>query len=171
MKDLSQFVAEIENFPKDGILFRDISPLLRNHFDELMDQMMLLVQSSQLHSVDYIAGIEARGFIIGAALATAMNKGFLPIRKKGKLPPPISSVRYDLEYGTDELEMHHGCGSVLIVDDVLATGGTLAAAVELCQIAGHEVKGLAVVANLAYLNDFRFRNQTIPSLLTYKNPK
>ncbi|HBH05556.1 MAG TPA: adenine phosphoribosyltransferase [Flavobacteriales bacterium] len=167
MKDLSQFVAEIQNFPKDGILFRDISPLLRNHFPELIDQMVRLVESHKHHDVEYIAGIEARGFIIGAAIAAAMNKGFLPVRKKGKLPPPTSSVNYDLEYGTDALEMHQGSGSVLIVDDVLATGGTLAAAIELCQITGYQVKGVTAVVNLSYLNNFKFENEVIPSLLTY----
>ena len=86
MKDLSQFVAEIQNFPKDGILFRDISPLLRNHFPELIDQMVRLVESHKHHDVEYIAGIEARGFIIGAAIAAAMNKGFLPVQKKRETP-------------------------------------------------------------------------------------
>ena len=170
MSTLEKYISTIPDFPKPGIIFRDISPLFRNHFTELIDQLASLVQQENLYHVDLIAGIEARGFAVGSALAYRLGKGFIPIRKKGKLPPKVERINYDLEYGQDALEMHFGNGSVLLVDDVLATGGTLEAAAKLCELTGHEVKGMLCIVNLAYLNDFSYNGMAVKSLLTYDAP-
>jgi adenine phosphoribosyltransferase len=167
---LKQHVSTIPDFPKTGITFRDISPLFRNHFTELIEQLALTFTDKELAKIDYIAGIEARGFAVGAALAFKLNKGFIPIRKQGKLPPTVARVAYDLEYGQDALEMHFGTGRVLLVDDVLATGGTLKAAAELCEITGHSIAGMLCIVDLAYLNSFSFKNVPVRSLITYNQP-
>src|SRR5210317_1742426 len=122
MSDLGQYIVNVNDFPKEGIIFKDISPLLRNHFPQLIREMSNLISDQEWKNVDYLAGIEARGFAVASALAMHMGKGFVPIRKKGKLPPKVIQISYDLEYGQDALEMHHGGGNVLLVDDILATG-------------------------------------------------
>ena len=131
-------VREVPNYPKDGILFKDITTLLSNAelFRRVVDEAAGIVKND----VDLIAGIEARGFIIGSALAYKTGKGFIPIRKKGKLPYKKISEEYSLEYGTDTIEIHEDAVSngkrVLIVDDLLATGGTAQAAYNLVKKAG-----------------------------------
>ena len=125
MTDLQSAIADVADFPQPGILFRDISPLLRDHFAETVRALDALLTDAEWNTVDALAGIESRGFILGAALALQRRKGFVPVRKQGKLPPPVVDVAYDLEYGSGVLEMQRGRGRLLLIDDVLATGGTM----------------------------------------------
>ncbi len=164
--DLRQFIRDVPDFPIPGILFRDISPLLAAPaaLGHALDRMAAHVD---LASIDLVAGIESRGFILGAALAARFGKGFVPLRKAGKLPPPVESLSYDLEYGESALEIRAGTGKVLLVDDVLATGGTLAAAIELCGRAGYDVVDVAVLINLSSLNALRFRGEPVHAVLQY----
>lgn len=164
--DLKKFIREVPDFPKSGILFRDMMPLLQNP-EALLFVSQNLVKQVDLSKVDYFAGIESRGFILAAHMAAVHNKGFLPIRKAGKLPPPTERVTYDLEYGQATIELPHGKGNVMIVDDVLATGGTLRAAIELCQQAGYHVEDVAVLINLKFLNQMKYNNTEVFSLVQY----
>jgi adenine phosphoribosyltransferase len=164
--NLDALVRSIPDFPKPGILFRDISPLLASPA-ALHEVARKLVEPFDLSLVEAFVGIESRGFILAALLAGVHSKGFLPLRKAGKLPPPVQAESYNLEYGEATLEIAPGRGRVLVIDDVLATGGTLSAAVNLCEIAGYDVKGCAVLIDLPALNQFRFKGQMIHSLLSY----
>ncbi|MBX3040056.1 MAG: adenine phosphoribosyltransferase [Bdellovibrionaceae bacterium] len=164
--DLKKWVRDIPDFPSQGILFRDISPLLKNP-EALTHVAKNLLAQTDLSCVDYIAGVESRGFILGMLLASHHGKGFIPIRKAGKLPPPVVARSYDLEYGQAKIELNPGEGRVVVVDDVLATGGTLQAAIELCTSAGYQVQDAAVLINLTFLNEMRFNGRPIPSLLQY----
>jgi adenine phosphoribosyltransferase len=155
MQDLKQFVVDIPDFPKPGILFRDISPLLRRHFASTIEAIDALFQEPEWGAIDAVAGIESRGFILASALAERRGKGFVPIRKKGKLPPPVVDIAYELEYGTGVLEMQAGQGRLLLVDDVLATGGTLAASTALCHQAGYVVHGIGVLIDIGIAPGFR----------------
>ena len=148
MTDLKSAIRDVPDFPGPGILFRDIAPLLRDHFEDTIRALDGLLSAAEWRETEAIAGIESRGFILGAALAARRGKGFVLVRKKGKLPPPVVDVSYDLEYGSGVLEMQRGRGSLLLVDDVLATGGTLSAAANLCERAGYQVKALAVLIDL-----------------------
>jgi adenine phosphoribosyltransferase len=153
--DLKKLIREVPDFPKAGILFYDITTLLKDSdgFAGVIDGLKSHYSGAR---VDLVLGIEARGFIFAPALAYALHAGFVPIRKPGKLPGATVSVSYDLEYGKDRLEMHKDAvqpGSrVLIVDDLLATGGTAAAAARLVREAGGTVAGLGFVVELTFLS-------------------
>lgn len=160
--DLKALVRSIPDFPKPGILFRDISPLLASP-EALQDVARKIVEPFDLNRVDAFVGIESRGFILAALAAATHRKGFIPLRKAGKLPPPVHAESYKLEYGEATLEIAPGTGRVVILDDVLATGGTLRAAMNLCQRAGYTVQGAAVLINLPALNTF----ENVHALLEY----
>jgi adenine phosphoribosyltransferase len=169
--DLKQKIRSIPDFPKKGILFRDITTLLSDAegFSYVIEQ---LARRYQDRAVDMVAGVEARGFIIGAAVAREMKKGFVPIRKPGKLPAETLSVAYSLEYGTDRVEMHRDAvapgARVLMVDDLLATGGTMKAACELVEKAGGEVVACAFVIHLADLpGEQLLKKYPVFSLISY----
>jgi adenine phosphoribosyltransferase len=153
--DLKKLIREVPDFPKPGILFYDITTLLkdRDGFAGVIDGLKSHYSGAR---VDLVLGIEARGFIFAPALAYALHAGFVPVRKPRKLPAATVSVTYDLEYGQDSLEMHQDAvqpGSrVLIVDDLLATGGTAAAAARLVREAGATVAGLGFVVELTFLS-------------------
>lgn len=165
-QELEQFIINTPDFPKAGVVFKDIFPLLKHKLPELMDAFANMTDWT---GVDYIVGIESRGFILGSALAAKLNKGFIPIRKKGKLPPPVIDESYALEYGTDILEIQDNKDkkNIVIVDDVLATGGTLRAAKNLCEKANYNVKDSLVLINLAFLNEFKEEGFPVKSLLEY----
>lgn len=164
--DLKSLIRDVPNFPSEGILFRDMTPLLQN--PQALDFVSHnLVKNVDLSQVDYFAGIESRGFILASHLAATHKKGFLPIRKAGKLPPPTKRLKYSLEYGTAEIELPLGQGRLMIVDDVLATGGTLQAAINLSIEAGYKVSAVAVLVNLTFLNQMTFQGTIVPSLIQY----
>lgn len=164
--NLQSLIRDIPDFPKKGILFRDISPLLKN--PEAIEWMTHeFSKACDLKNIDFIAGIESRGFILASLLAQKYQKGFIPLRKAGKLPPPVISESYDLEYGKATLEIAPGKGKILLVDDVLATGGTLKAGISICEKAGYEVIQAAVLIDLCFLHQMRFKNEKIFSLIQY----
>ena len=152
--DLKTAIRTIPDFPKAGIMFRDITTLFGDAraFRRAVDE---LVQPFAGKKIDKVAGIEARGFILGGAVAHQLSVGFIPLRKKGKLPHKTVSVEYALEYGTDTIEMHvDGCAAgekVMLIDDLIATGGTALAAVKLLQDAGAEVVAAGFVIDLPEL--------------------
>lgn len=167
MSDLKQYIRNVPDFPSRGILFRDIAPLLRDHFDAAINVMEGLLDAHEWQELDAVAGIESRGFILGAALAARRGKGFVLVRKKGKLPPPVVDLSYSLEYGTGTLEMQRGNGRLLLVDDVLATGGTLSAAADLCERAGYQIKSLAVLIDLHIVANYRWRTMPARASINY----
>ena len=125
MQELKRHIVDVPDFPRPGILFRDITPLLRSQFAATLDAVEALFNEQEWNATDALAGIESRGFILAAGLAARRGKGFVPIRKSGKLPPPVEAVDYALEYGSGVLELQRGSGRVLLIDDVVATGGTM----------------------------------------------
>ena len=155
MDALKQLIRDVPDFPKPGILFKDITTLLRDA-GGLRGAVDCLAEPYRDTPLDQVVGIESRGFIFGAAVADRLGAGFVPVRKPGKLPAATLSASYALEYGTDTLEMHRdalgGGHRVLIVDDLLATGGTARAAVNLVKECGAEVVGLAFLIELAALD-------------------
>jgi adenine phosphoribosyltransferase len=167
VSDLREAIIDVPDFPKAGILFRDIAPLLRTRFAETAQALDALLTDEEWRSIDALAGIESRGFILGAALALKRGKGFVPIRKQGKLPPPVVDVAYDLEYGSGVLEMQRGSGHLFLVDDVLATGGTMTAAANLCLKAGYEVTALGALIDLHIVADYRWRDMPLRAVIHY----
>ena len=159
-------IRNVPDFPKAGIIFKDITPLLKDRFDEVIDTMAAMIDWSQ---IDIVVGVESRGFILGAAMAQKMGKGFVPIRKRGKLPPPVLSESYTLEYGIDQLEMsvNDRAARVVLVDDVLATGGTIKAAMNLCQQNHYEVKALSFLINLTFLNQMKDDGAPVFAVMEY----
>lgn len=147
--NLHSFIHLVPNFPKPGIEFKDISPLLADPkaFAYAVENMHPPVEN-----VDVWIGIESRGFLFAAALAQRFNAGLVMIRKKGKLPPPTVEEHYELEYGVDTIQMQKGAGRAVIVDDVLATGGTLKAAHQLCLKAGYQVAGYSSLIDLSFVH-------------------
>jgi adenine phosphoribosyltransferase len=167
MHPLARQIVDVPDFPKPGILFRDITPLLASHFPEAVEALDELWTEAEWGSIDAVAGVESRGFILAAALAEKRRKGFVPVRKKGKLPPPVVERRYELEYGSGVLEMQRGNGRLLLVDDVLATGGTLAASAALAVDAGFQVPHLGVLIDLGMAKDFRCLGMAPRSVIRY----
>lgn len=163
-------IRDVPDFPIPGVLFRDVTPLLEDAsaFSRVADEFAKMID---LNNVDCFVGIESRGFIFAALLAGKFNKGFLPLRKAGKLPPPTIKESYKLEYGEATLEMIPSSVShqkkVVICDDVLATGGTLHASISLCQKAGYQVQDILVLINLTFLNKMTFKNEPVKSLIQY----
>ncbi len=166
MHPFESHIRNVPDFPKAGVMFKDITPLLQERFQEVIHAMS---QNIDWNKVDYVVGIEARGFVLGAAMAQLKGKGFIPMRKKGKLPPPVIAESYALEYGTDTLEMIQSDkpGRVVLVDDVLATGGTLRAAMKLCQKNKLDVVAMSLLINLTFLNKFKEEGLPVVSTLNY----
>ncbi|MFH1752782.1 MAG: adenine phosphoribosyltransferase [Candidatus Omnitrophota bacterium] len=169
MDRLKSLVRDIPDFPKKGIIFKDITPLLQ---DKAAFKSMVETLSDRYKDkkIDLVASVEARGFLLGAALAYNIGAGMIPVRKKGKLPHETVSITYDLEYGTDTLEMHKDAVSkgsrVLVVDDLLATGGTAGAACDMLKKNGAEVVELAFLIELEFLKGReRLKDYPIFSLL------
>jgi adenine phosphoribosyltransferase len=167
MPDLKRFIVDVPDFPQPGILFRDIMPLLKVQFEPTIAALEGLLDEQEWAGVDAVAGIESRGFILGAALALRRGKGFIPVRKQGKLPPPVTHLAYELEYGSSVLEMQPGKGRVLVVDDVVATGGTMLAAAQLCAHSGFEVSALVALIDLKFVPDLRWQGHALRAVLTY----
>lgn len=153
--NLRSLVRDVPDFPKAGILFRDITPLLQDAVG-LQGTIDAMSEPWQAEQIDFVAGIEARGFILGPAVALQLQAGFLPVRKAGKLPGQVAQQSYELEYGTATIELHQDAISpgdrVLIIDDVLATGGTAQAAVQLVESIGGTIQGLGFLIELTALN-------------------
>ena len=169
--NLTDYIKDIPDFPKKGILFKDISPLLKSPegWGEVMRRLGFFCERT---TPDLIVGIESRGFIVGSALATQQRMGFVPVRKKGKLPGSVIGVDYTLEYGIDRLEIQsdafQGAPRVLLVDDLLATGGTVNAASKLIKKAGGQLVGCAFIIELSSLNGKEnIPNVPINSLIEY----
>lgn len=169
--DLRRLVRDIPDFPKPGILFKDITPLLADPAG-LALAVELMAQPFRSAGVQAVASAESRGFIFGTAVAKALSAGFVPIRKPGKLPGKVRRHEYELEYGTDRLEIHEDAilpgTRVLVVDDVLATGGTLEACCHLVQSLGAEIIGVVLFIELSALRGReRLRDLCVYSVLTY----
>ncbi|WGF91183.1 adenine phosphoribosyltransferase [Aequorivita marisscotiae] len=169
--DLSKFIRNIEHFPKDGVHFKDITPLLADSaaMADGLTQLMALVGDEK---IDKVAAIESRGFFFGTLLAQNLNAGFVPIRKPGKLPYKTLKEPYQLEYGIDALEIHEDAilkgERVLLHDDVLATGGTMKAACKLIESLGGEIVQCNFLLELEFLNGIqKLKNRPVKSLLKY----
>ena len=167
MFELQHAIADVADFPRPGILFRDISTLLRHHFDATVQALEALFSEPEWREIDALAGIESRGFILGAALAARRRKGFVLVRKQGKLPPPVVDVAYDLEYGSGVLEIQRGGGRLILIDDVLATGGTMSAAADLCERAGYQLRALAALIDLKIVTNYSWRNLQLRAVISY----
>jgi adenine phosphoribosyltransferase len=168
--DLRSLLRDVPDFPKPGIVFKDITPLLRNHAatKQAMEDM---ARPFLGRGIDAVAGIESRGFIFGSAIALELECGFIPIRKPGKLPAATIRLDYALEYGSDAIEIHADALTrgerVILVDDVLATGGTLAAGVGLLRQLGAEVVGAVVLLELAFLAGRRRLDVPVHAVLSF----
>ncbi len=171
MIDLKSKIRDIPNFPKEGIIFKDITTLLKDPeaFKKSIDKIATFYKDE---GIEKVIGVESRGFILGAPVAFQLGAGFIPVRKPGKLPSDIYEAKYELEYGTDTLTIHQDALTpgqrVLIVDDLLATGGTVSATIELIKLLGGVIVGIAF---LVELSELRGRNRidgfNILSLITY----
>jgi adenine phosphoribosyltransferase len=168
---LQTYIRDIPDWPKKGILFRDITPLLADPkaFAAAIDALCADFTNA---GIKYVAAVEARGFIFGAAVAKKLDVGFVPIRKKGKLPFKTASSTYDLEYGTDTLEVHCDAVSkgakVLMVDDLLATGGTMAAACGLVEKVGGQIAGITFLIELTELHGReKLRSYHVKAVISY----
>lgn len=163
------FITDVPNWPAEGVLFKDITPLLADgqQFSLVLDDLSIMIDDFAANA-DCAVGIESRGFIFGAGLAALNGLGFIPVRKEGKLPPPTEYIDSTKEYGSEVLEVKAGEGKVVIVDDVLATGGTLKATERLLTDAGYEVIGAIVLIDLTYLhNEILIGGQPVQSLIKY----
>lgn len=154
LAQIRALIRDVSDFPKPGITFKDFTPLLRDPAG-LALAVELMANPFRAQKVDLVAGAESRGFIFGTAIAQALCAGFVPVRKPGKLPHRKHSVEYALEYGTDKVEIHTDAiqpgQRVLLVDDLLATGGTMEACCKLCQSLGAEIVGITVLIELTFL--------------------
>jgi adenine phosphoribosyltransferase len=171
MEEIKKFIRDVPDFPKPGILFKDITPLLQSP-EAFQKVIGLFIERYQGKPIDRVVGIESRGFIFGSVLAHALKKGFSLVRKTGKLPWKKVSMTYDLEYGTDTIQMHedavHPRDRVLVVDDLLATGGTAQAACELIRKMGGQVVECAFVVELEFLKGReKLKDVEVFSLLKY----
>ncbi len=171
MYSIKDLVRDVRDYPKPGIVFKDITPVLSD-IDALRTSIKEMAAPFTNLGIDIVVGIESRGFIFGAPIADLLNAGFVPVRKPGKLPWKTKSVSYELEYGTDALEIHEDAitegQNVLIVDDLLATGGTAEATCKLVSKLGGNIKGLSVLIELEDLNGRKRLNQyNVHSLVQY----
>jgi adenine phosphoribosyltransferase len=169
--DLKKHIRDVPDFPKPGILFRDITPLLASQ-EAFSESIQKLAEPWQNEAIDHVAAVEARGFLFAGPLALQLGVGLIPVRKPGKLPADTISYQYDLEYGTDTLEMHKGIvmpqSRVLVIDDVLATGGTAEACVKLLESAQAVVVGCSFLVELKDLGGReRLGDHRIETVLTY----
>ena len=169
--DLKQFIRDVPDFPKPGILFKDITPLLRSP-EALAYAVRGLAEPFRTEGVTAVAAIESRGFIFGSCVSQILGAGFVPIRKPGKLPWTTRRNEYQLEYGSDALEIHHDAVNaddrVLLIDDLLATGGTAAAASQLVRDCGGTLVGAAMVIELSFLDGRKkLDGITVHSLIQY----
>lgn len=169
--ELKKIIRDIPDFPQQGIIFKDISTLLKDKvaFKKSID---LLAKKFKKDKIEYVVGVESRGFIFGAPLAYALGAGFVPVRKKGKLPYKTKSITYELEYGTDTLEIHEDAirpkSRVLIVDDLLATGGTIKAVTDLLKGFKPKIVGVAFLVELTFLNgQKKLKDVPIYSIIQY----
>ena len=169
--NLESKIRNIQDFPKPGIGFKDITTLLKDGeaFKEAVDR---IVENLKDKEVDYVVGPEARGFLLGAPVAYALGAGFVPIRKPGKLPAEVVSFEYDLEYGTDKIEMHKDSieegKKVVIIDDLLATGGTVEAATKLIESLGGEIVSIQFLIELEFLNGKdKLKGYDVESIIKY----
>jgi len=170
--DLRQYIRDIPDWPKKGILFYDITPLLADPkaFSAAVEALCADFSDT---GIEYVAAVEARGFIFGSTVAEKLGAGFVPIRKKGKLPWQTQSITYDLEYGTDTLEIHSDAvrsgAKVLMVDDLLATGGTMATACKLIEKIGGDVAGIAFLIELVFLGGReKLTDYEVTSIISYE---
>ena len=166
-----QLIRDVPDFPTTGILFRDITPVLQNG-EAFANVVAAMTEAVKEMKPDVVVGIESRGFILGAPISLSLSKGFVPVRKVGKLPADTVSASYDLEYGTNTVEMHRDAidsgQRVVIVDDLLATGGTAAAAVQLVEELGGVVAGLVFLIELEFLQGRkRLPEQDVRTLVRY----
>jgi adenine phosphoribosyltransferase len=169
--DFGKYIREVPDWPKKGVLFRDITPLLAEPkaFQAAVDAMAADYVGK---GIQYVVGVEARGFIFGAAVAAKLNVGFVPVRKKGKLPYKTESITYDLEYGTSTVEVHKDAvtkgARVLMVDDLLATGGTIEAACKLIETIGGKIEGVVFLIELAGLHGIaKLTKYKVKSIIRY----
>ena len=169
--NLESKIRNIQDFPKPGIGFKDITTLLKDGeaFKEAVDR---IVENLKDKDIDYVVGPEARGFLLGAPVAYALGVGFVPIRKPGKLPAEVVSFEYDLEYGTDKIEMHKDSieegKKVAIIDDLLATGGTVEAATKLIESLGGEIVSIQFLIELEFLNGKdKLKGYDVESIIKY----